>query len=299
MAILFSNEIYAAISEELQNATDSVQILTAFGKKNAIAAVIEKVNSNVSNKRIMFRFRLDDLLRGSTDFDILEYCRNQGWSVYVRFDLHAKTYIVDNKRGIVGSANATSLGLSLSKSANFEMAAFVDVEPQDILKINSLFQEALFVDDNLLMDFYEEYKRGKESGVISKVAHWSESITKRFSPHINALFSYELPEKGQYSTGEYIQFLDTYCPEDLVELKEVFRWSVSYMWLLDNLVKHGGQMYFGELSSQLHNDLVTDPRPFRKDVKQLLANLLSLIEFLDMPNVGVDRPNYSQRVYLK
>jgi len=41
MAILFSNEIYAAICDELSSAEESVQILTAYGKTKAVAAIIE------------------------------------------------------------------------------------------------------------------------------------------------------------------------------------------------------------------------------------------------------------------
>lgn len=36
MAILFSNEIYAAICDELSSAEESVQILTAYGKTKEI-----------------------------------------------------------------------------------------------------------------------------------------------------------------------------------------------------------------------------------------------------------------------
>lgn len=58
-------------------------------------------------------------------------------------------------------------------------------------------------------------------------------------------------------------------------------------------------MYFGELSQNLHNALISDPKPYRRDAKQMLANLLSLIEELGMDETVIDRPNYSQRVILK
>ena len=55
-------------------------------------------------------------------------------------------------------------------------------------------------------------------------------------------------------------------------------------------------MYFGELSARLHNVVVADPKPYRKDIKQMLANLLRLIEELEMEEIVIDRPNYSQRI---
>ena len=60
-----------------------------------------------------------------------------------------------------------------------------------------------------------------------------------------------------------------------------------------------GCMYFGELSQNLHNALISDPKPYRRDVKKMLANLLSLIEKLGMEEIVIDRPNYSQRVMLQ
>ena len=57
-------------------------------------------------------------------------------------------------------------------------------------------------------------------------------------------------------------------------------------------------MYFGALSEKLHNALVSDPKPYRRDVKQMLTNLLSLCNQLGMEEIVIDRPNYSQRVKL-
>jgi len=299
MAILFSNEIYAAICDELSSAEESVQILSAYGKTNAIAAIIDKVKSSVEKKRIMIRLRLDDLIKGSTDFEVIDFCRNLGWIVYVRFDLHAKTYIVDNKRGIIGSANATNSGLALTRTPNYEMAALVDIEEKDIEKINNLFKDALLVDDDLWIDLYSEYTRIKQQETTTTSFQWSKSITDKFKPHIKTLFSYEFPEKGSYSPGDYIQFLDLYYSGEIEQLRNSLRWSTAYLWLMDQVAEKNGEIYFGELTSNLHDSLVTDPKPYRKDVKGLLSNLLQMIITLDMPEIGVDRPNYSQRVFVK
>lgn len=299
MAILFSNEIYAAICNELSSAEESVQILSAYGKTNAIAAIIDKVKPSVENKRIMLRFRLDDLINGSTDFEVLDFCRNLGWTVYVRFDLHAKTYVVDNKRGIIGSANATNSGLALTRTPNYEMAALVDIEDKDIDKINNLFDDAILVDDDLWIELNSEYTNIRQQGTVATLFQWSKTVTDKFRPHIRTLFSYEFPEKGTYSPGEYVQFLDLIYSGEEGQLQNGLRWSTAYLWLLDQLVENNGEIYFGALSAKLHDSLVTDPKPYRKDVKVLLANLLQMIISLDMPEIGVDRPNYSQRIFIK
>lgn len=297
MSILVSNEIYKSICDELQAATESVQIMTAFGKTNAVSSLIGNVHQDVPKKRIMFRFRLDDVIKGSTDFDVIDYCRNQGWEVFIRFDLHAKTYVVDNKRGIIGSANATSSGLALKQISNYEMAALVDIERKDLYKIDNLFNDAIPIDDELWIKLLAEYRNVSQATKEQKSYKWSSAISSKFVPTIDSLFSYELPEKESFSVGEYIQFLEmTYDSEE--EFRDSFRWSRAYLWMLKTLSENGGCLYFGEMSSYLHKSLVEDPRPYRKDVKNLLANMLNIASQLDMDEVIIDRPKHSQRIRL-
>lgn len=295
MAILFSNEIINAVIDELKNAESSVQIITAYCKKNIFEKLDSVISGSVRNRRLLVRFRLDDVLKGSTDFEILEYGLQHGWNVYLRFDLHAKTYIVDNKRGLVGSANATNSGLNIGKAGNLEMATFVDVEPEDIEKINGLFDDAIPVDDELLLNMKQQFD-SIEPSEKQKSHSWNTEITKRFNPCITTLFSYELPEDFCFVEGEYFSFLDFTFTGDLNVFKEVFRWSNAYLWLLKLVKDNDGEMYFGGVTEKLHNALVTDPKPYRRDVKQMLANLLELIEKLGMEEVLIDRPNHSQRI---
>ena len=298
MAILFSNEIINAVIDELKNAENSVQIITAYCKKNTFEKLDSVVSSSVIHKKLLVRFRLDDVLKGSTDFDILDYGLKHGWKVYLRFDLHAKTYIVDNKRCLVGSANATNSGLNIGKAGNMEIATFADIESEDVDKINSLFDGSILVDDELISKMKKQVD-SIEPGVKQKSHSWNTEITKNFKPSVNTLFSYELPEEFEFVEGEYFSFLDYTFAGDLYSFKEIFRWSNAYLWLLKLIKDNGGEMYFGAVTEKLHNALVSDPKPYRRDVKQMLSNLLNLIEKLGMEEVVIDRPNHSQRIALK
>lgn len=295
MAILFSNEIINAVIDELKNAESSVQIITAYCKNNTLKKLSSVISKEVKNRRLLVRFRLDDVIKGSTDFDILEYGIAHGWEVYLRFDLHAKTYIVDNKRGLVGSANATNSGLNMGKAGNMEMATFVDVQPEDVEKINGLFDDAILVDETLLQKMKEQLK-SIEPTEKQKSHSWNNEITNLFNPSINTLFSYELPEDFEFVEGEFFSFLDYTYMGDIDSFKEVFRWSNAFLWLLKLVKENDGEMYFGEITAKLHNALVTDPKPYRRDVKKMLMNLFELIERLKMDEVVIDRPNHSQRI---
>lgn len=297
MPILFSNEIMDAIIKELHKASESVQIITAYCKEKTFGYLDSEISPEVTEKRLLVRFRLDDVLKGSTDFGILQYGIDNGWKVYVRFDLHAKTYIVDNKRCLVGSANVTNSGLNIGRSGNMEMAAFVDVETQDIEKIGSLFNDAILVDNSILRLLREQFENVRNNGSEESYS-WDDSIMKLFNPHIETLFSYELPDEFELAPGEYLQFLDETFDGNKAKLKDAFRWSNSYLWLMETLKNNEGCMFFGALSAALHNTVVSDPKPYRRDIKNMLSNLLKLIEELEMEEVLIDQPNYSQRIRL-
>ena len=296
MSLLVSNVILCSVKKELNNAVSSVQIITAYCKTASFNLLNSYISNEVTARRLLVRFRLEDILKGSTDFDLIEDAYKLGWKVYIRFDLHAKTYVVDNKRGLVGSANATNSGLGIRNPGNMEMATLVDIEEKDIEKIDKLFRDAILVDDKLIQQMKNQLisidtLHGAEGYI------WDPQITSLFKPKVETLFSYELPDKSEYEYNEFIPFLDITFEND-EKMKESFRWSNAYLWLLNVLKDHNGCMYFGELSSELHNAVVSDPKPYRKEVKMLLANLLELIQSLKMNEIIIDRPNYSQRIQL-
>lgn len=293
MAILISDEIRNALEHELKCAENSVQIISAFCKKKTIERLTSLIPEGVSDRNIMLRFRMDDIVKGVTDIEAARLCIDEGWNVYFRFDLHAKTYIVDNKRGIIGSANSTNKGLSLSYASNLEIATIVNMDDLDIQKIDRLYKGAIKADSRLLDEMKAEIDRTNKTSA-GECLKWNDDILDKFHPSVNTLFSFELPDSD--SVTGYIPFLEDDFHGNIEEFKEALRWSNAYSWLVDDVKRHDGEAYFGELTVDLHDVLVSDPKPYRKDVKKMLANLLSLVEKLDMPELLIDRPNYSQRV---
>ena len=205
---------------------------------------------------------------------------------------------MDRKRGFVGSANATNSGLNFISHGNMEMGTLVDIDEFDMNKIEALYKDAVFVDDSVYEKLKMQY-RDVESSESGTTYAWNDEIRNLFNPRISTLFSHELPEKDKYVQGDVISFLETTYTGDEVALREAFRWSNAYLWLLNILKENNGCLYYGTITEKLHNALVSDPKPYRKDVKQLLSNLLTLVEELHMDEIVIDKPNYSQRVRLK
>ena len=121
MNILFSEQIKNQITKEISNTKDGLQIISAYCKENAVCFIENRVINPLNCKKLMVRFTLEDILSGASDLSVYEFCKANGWLMYLRFDLHAKTFIFDKKRCIIGSANITEKRLGLAPNSNFEM----------------------------------------------------------------------------------------------------------------------------------------------------------------------------------
>ena len=154
------------------------------------------------------------------------------------------------------------------------------------------------VTEDLLLKMKQQFDAvNKNEESISQ--RWDKAIMNLFKPCVETLFSYELPDEFELKKGEYFSFLDETFDGNKVKMKEIFSSSNCYLWLIDTLKNNNGCMYFGKLSESLHIAVVSDPKPYRKDIKIMLMNLLKLIKKLEIEEIIIDRPNYSQRIRLK
>lgn len=305
MALLTTQETKAKIIDEVSQTKDSLQIISAFCKLNTVKNLIDKnIQNDINSKKLLVRFRLEDILSGLSDIELYEYCKQNGWDFYIRFDLHAKTYIFDKKRCILGSSNLTGKGLGFETNGNYELSDFVEIDTSDINKIDVLFENSLLVDDELYMKLKAEFDKAKSiitPNTNLRNCTWSKEIYSKFIPNLKVLFSFNFPStKSPILTNpESISFLDCQFPASEVTIKECFLRSNCYLWLKKVLTENGNCLYFGSIAKLLHDTLISDPKPYRKDVKEYLANLLNWIEYFNIDEIQIDRPNYSQRITYK
>ena len=67
--------------------------------------------------------------------------------------------------------------------------------------------------------------------------------------------------------------------------------SRVYRWLENQINKQKDkEIYFGSLSSIIHNSLLDDPKPYRKDIKQLQANLYTYVKSFLNDRIAIDIP---------
>ena len=302
MSLLSTHEVKQKIVDEVSHATDNLQIISAFCKLSAIKFIDENISHPIKNKKLMVRFLLSDILHGATDFELFDYCKANGWQMFVRFDLHAKTYIFDRKRCILGSANLTSKGLGLSLHGNYELSSFATVDDSDLKKIDTLFDNAILMTDELYAAMNSDYEIAKQHQGPAKTCKWNTGIEQKFNPKIDLLFTYDFPSTAapNFNDVNAFEFLEIgYIPSQ-EELKQAFRWSKAFLWLYNYVNSCPDKTsYFGGVTVALHNTLVNDPKPYRKEVKDLLANTLGWIQALNIDDITIDVPNYSQRIRIK
>ena len=299
MSLLNTYEVQQKIAQEVASATTHLQIVSAFCKVDAIEFIDSHINTSLQTKKLMVRFLLSDIINGASDFNLYEYCKSHGWQMYVRFDLHAKTYIFDRKRCILGSANLTNRGLGLNLHGNYELSSFADVDDNDLRKIDTLFDNAILMTDSLYEAMKSEYEKWQETRSSVAVPKWSSIIEGHFNPKIDLLFTYDFPTTitPDFNDITSFEFLGINYIPPIDDVRQAFRWSKAFLWLYNYVSSCPDQTsYFGGLTAALHNALINDPKPYRKEVKDLLANMLSWIVTLDIIDIVVDVPNHSQRI---
>jgi len=300
MSLLFSQEIKDKLTQELYAANSQVHIVSAYCKYNAMVFVEDYINETVKQKKLLVRFAFHDIVSGATDLDVYEFCVEHGWEMYIRLDLHAKTYIFDKLRCIVGSANATSRGIGLINNSNYEIAHLTEINSSEMKKIDNLFESAILMTDELYYKM-KDCLNTKTMGDISENDNWDDDILKMFIPKVDILFTYEFPNCFSLSNlkEDSLNFLFLKSGWNMDAVKTAFLSSNAFVWLEETLRKSDNkELYFGALTALLHDTLINDPKPYRKEVKELLSNLLNWIVELGIEKIVIDRPKHSQRIRL-
>lgn len=292
--IFHSIDIKKRLEDELIKTNESLKVISAFCKLNALQFIDSILVDKNIPKKLLVRARLDDILNGATDIEIYNYCINNNWDIYLNLELHSKIYVFNNTRVILGSANLTSSGIGLHSNQNIESMACLDVNLEEMNKIDKLFINSIEFTENIYSLMIEQLK-GLSLNTGSKNAVWNKNILNLLETKVYYLWTTEMFfSSSPLNVDDHDKLLLNISDTDsLHNIRVKFKDSKPYLWL-KTIIKN--EMYFGELTANLHNSLLDDPKPYRKDVKELLSNLLNWIDELKIEDIVIDRPNYSQRI---
>jgi len=301
------------LGNALENSAKSVIILSAFVKIVGVEWLKEKIGEKDIKCTIVTRWNNGDLAKGSSDLECYYLAKKNGWTFKVLQDLHAKVMLVDDDILFVGSPNLTGRGMSLVPVANQEIGIKVQALEEDLKIINQLIDDAALVNDVIIKEL-EEWMKNLPKIEKPKIPNFPQIVNDNFKEKFNKLWVNNFPwsniqyflENADKKEDNIIHDLDLFGltntkKEDLEkELNESFLQSKIFNWLIKKLeAEENKEIYFGRLSSIIHDGLVDDPKPYRQDVKLLQANLYDYIKYFKPINVICDQPNFSERLSLK
>ena len=296
----------------LENSSKSVIILSAYVKKIGIIWLKEKIGNKNIKCTIVTRWNKGDLAQGASDLECYSLAKANGWSFKVLQDLHAKVMLVDNDNLFIGSPNLTGRGMSLVPVYNEELGIKVKALKEDLKIINQLVNDAAIVNDDIIKEL-EEWQKNLPKIENPKIPSFPNFIENTFKEKFGNLWvnnfpwcevsyllnNFEKKEDNIVHDLELFGLLGIKHSDLEKNLKESFLQSKIFNWLIKRLQdEENKEIYFGRLSSIIHDCLVDDPKPYRQDIKLLQGNLYSYIKYLKPNNIVYDQPNVSERIKL-
>jgi len=303
MTLLDENEARILIEEILPNTREELIILSAFAKYNAVEWLKKQLDNNSIDVTIVSRWRPDDLVAKVSDLSVYKQCQELGWTFKVDERLHSKLFLIDSSVAFIGSSNLTGAGLGLTEKSNFELSTKIEVTDIDVDKVHKYIDSCKTMTD----DLYNQIKSFVDSIETPERTpyKWPSSIKNLLEEKVNYLWVDELlftsPKSNNKRDIEHdlnLLGLDDFNV-DIDILRSKFEDLKIIKWLKNQLEEEDSKsLRFGKISSLLHDALLNDPRPYRKEVKDFQVNLFDWLKYLELPEFKFSRYNVSESISL-
>ena len=296
-------ELQKQLSISLSECQDSVIILSAFIKQAAFKWFIEQIKNKAIKVNVVARWTLGDLLNGVSDLEVYEQCKSQDWTFKIDQRLHSKIYLIDSSYAYVGSSNLTGAGLGLHSKSNFELSTKTNVSDIDLGKVNNYLDSCVTMTDDLYSKLIKVLDNSEKPKVETNI-QWPLSIITLLEQRVDYLWVDDLFFTNPGDTDplpEHLQHdLELFGISKLQDKDHINSDQIrAVRWLKCQLLKEDSKsLRFGAVSKLLHDSLLNDPKPYRKDVKELQSNLFKWIKHLKFAEFGFETQNYSETIFL-
>jgi hypothetical protein len=278
--ILQNKEYIEALEQSLLSSKDEVLIVSAYLRSEVLNWAAKKIPEHVL-VNVVTRWMPQDLVFGASDLEAFEVARKQRWGFYLDQDLHAKSVLIDSDKLFLGSANFTSRGTHLFGDGNNELGILVRATNDEADKIKQYIANSY----KLTMPMYIEMKANIDTldkSKEEKPIKWSGDIESCISRMVESLW---VDECFHCSPDEFFsgrisdnikhdrQMLRTDKPSfESIKQTKIMKW-------LESVVHESNKEYltFGYITKRLHDAIITDPKPYRKDVKIFVSNIFSWV----------------------
>jgi len=307
MELLTTSRYREYLFDAVREANASIWLTSAYITLPGIEPILDLLGSNSMHVRVLARWDSRDLVSGASDLEVYETVSARGFEFFINQRFHGKCVLIDDAWLFVGSANLTASGLQLGIQGNLEYGTMMEPSEADRATIRDLFADSVRVTPALYLDiksFIVPLLASSERRDIVFPAYIMEQLQRS----VVGLWVRELPwtevpqsfSQDDPDARHDLMLLNAVlgASPTIEELGALFETTRCCRWLTSQLRTHGGQLYFGEATELLHNALLEDPKPYRKDVKILLRNLFGWSAFALPHRFVVDAPRYSQRISL-
>ncbi|MCY4641124.1 MAG: phospholipase D-like domain-containing protein [Gammaproteobacteria bacterium] len=307
--LLGSLEFSEELASAAESCSSSIVLASAFIKTRALTAILKAAKPSTSVS-VIARWRPQDLVSNASDLNAYEFCVEHEYQFGISQNFHGKLYVLDRTDVLLGSANLTTQGLALQSKGNIEFGAKIRPRVEDIEKINKfLKEEVIWLSSTLYSSICDEISSMKSHcNLPLETLKWSNAVTQALEKPVSYLWVSELLFRKP-SRLLNINFNDSLEVHDfellnldvdklnIPAIKQAFRSSKVYLWINNQLKTHQ-KVRFGKLSHLLHNALLDDPKPYRKEVKDFVAVMYAWFEFME-EDFELSSYNHTTAVELK
>lgn len=274
---------------------------------------IEELNINANISRIIVRWDIEDLCRGSSDLKLYSYCKKNNILLYRNTRIHLKSIWDNQNKLFTGSANITGKGIGSVGEFNFELNSIIDnLSIDDLIYLNQIIQSSQHVDDDLyfeienLVNSFEENKLDyptlptqrayKDSFLLSEFpqTHSPEEFLNAYSSRENLNIVEEINFACDYATYELIKGIrEGDIIDFLMEKFNDHKIPIEFKRFIINSPSQS--LRYGEVVEWIKKNTTSTPTPSSWEIKtkRIANNLINWVCYFD-ENYKYSRPKYSE-----
>ena len=161
-------------------------------------SALKKIIKNIPNDKkiiVVARWKIEDLVLGSSDLEIYTYLKELGHKFYINNKIHLKVIIKDKKEILLGSANITNKGLGFIENSNIEAVSIDDINTNEFMEILKILKSSISVTNDLFQKINNKVKQFEEFKKMMDLSYkkMREFDKNNFALRINNIVTMDFP----------------------------------------------------------------------------------------------------------
>ena len=294
--IIDTNSITDVLQVLIEQA-NSICFISAFLTSSVLKLFTESDYDKDIN--LYVRCRPFDCISGSCDLGVLKQLISKGINCYVDYKLHAKLYIFDSKSAVIGSSNLTANGLGFSNYPNFELNYSCELSPSDLAQINTYLTQCVQISADDIEKMQQEIVNISTTSSADIPIEW-KTIDLKPREKIAGLFIEDFPKCNPFELSDFSdedvlhdKVMFGKDPLDISNFEQSNIYGFIYQFISEQEDKSAS---FGAITAHLHNNILDNFSPYRREIKTYLQNFILYLECYKSKGLIVSRYRYRQAI---